>query len=71
MGDRLVIGVLKGYDQLMNLVLDEATEYTKDLNDKMLNDNTRKLGFTVIRGTALVSLSPVDNSEVIYIQNTD
>ena len=24
-----VIGVLKGYDQLLNLVLDEATEYLR------------------------------------------
>lgn len=71
MGGRLVVGVLKGYDQLMNLVLDEAIEYLKNANDEISKDKTRELGFTVIRGTILVSISPVEGSEVIYVQTSE
>lgn len=64
-------GILKGYDQLMNLVLDETVEYMRCAagdTGATSRDRTRKLGFTVIRGTILVSISPVDGSEVIYVQ---
>lgn len=71
MGGRLVVGVLKGYDQLMNLVLDEAIEHLKNANDEISKDKTRELGFTVIRGTILVSISPVEGSEVIYVQTSE
>lgn len=71
MGGRLVVGVLKGHDQLMNLVLDETVEYMKNANDEISQDRTRNLGFTVIRGTILVSISPVEGSEVIYMQTTE
>ncbi|CAB4254201.1 similar to Saccharomyces cerevisiae YNL147W LSM7 Lsm (Like Sm) protein [Maudiozyma barnettii] len=70
MGGRLVVGVLKGHDQLMNLVLDETVEYMKNANDEVSKDKTRELGFTVIRGTILVSISPVEGSEVIYVQTS-
>ncbi|CCK71777.1 Sm-like protein LSM7 KNAG_0H03630 [Huiozyma naganishii CBS 8797] len=70
MGDKLVVGVLKGYDQLMNLVLDETAEYLKDANDEISRDKTRDLGFTVIRGNILVSISPLEGSEVIYMQSS-
>lgn len=71
MGGRLVVGVLKGYDQLMNLVLDEAIEYMKDSNDEVSKDKTRSLGFTVIRGNILASISPMEGSEIIYMQTSD
>ncbi|EDO18572.1 hypothetical protein Kpol_1048p2 [Vanderwaltozyma polyspora DSM 70294] len=73
MGGRLVTGVLKGYDPLMTLVLDETVEYLRDLEDSsiILKDQTRDLGLTVIRGTVLLSLSPVDGSETIYLQMED
>ncbi|KAK2747746.1 Sm-like protein lsm7 [Myotisia sp. PD_48] len=61
-GGREVTGVLKGYDQLMNLVLDDVKERMRDENDKM---TTRNLGLIVARGTLLVLLSPVDGSEEI------
>lgn len=70
MGGRLVVGVLKGYDQLMNLVLDETIEYMRDSNDKNSKDKTRSLGFTVIRGNILASINPMDGSEIIYMQNS-
>ncbi|KAL2269394.1 hypothetical protein VTJ83DRAFT_1578 [Remersonia thermophila] len=61
-GGREVTGVLKGYDALMNLVLDDVEE---TLRDDEGNEVTRPLGLVVVRGTLLVMLSPVDGSEVI------
>ncbi|KAF2641926.1 U6 snRNA-associated Sm-like protein LSm7 [Massarina eburnea CBS 473.64] len=61
-GGREVIGTLKGYDQLMNLVLDEVKEA---MADEEGNVRHRKLGLIVARGTLLVVISPVDGSEEI------
>ncbi|KAK3311481.1 uncharacterized protein B0T15DRAFT_521591 [Chaetomium strumarium] len=61
-GGREATGILKGYDALMNLVLDEVEEL---LRDDEGNEMTRPLGLVVVRGTLLVMVSPVDGSEVI------
>ncbi|KAK3943982.1 hypothetical protein QBC46DRAFT_253014 [Diplogelasinospora grovesii] len=61
-GGREVTGTLKGYDALMNLVLDETQEF---LRDDQGNEKTRPLGLAVIRGTLFVVISPVDGSEEI------
>ncbi|KAF4550635.1 U6 snRNA-associated Sm-like protein LSm7-like protein [Elsinoe fawcettii] len=61
-GGREVVGTLKGYDQLMNLVLDEVKEVTRDDEG---NTSTRPLGLLVARGTMLVLISPLDGSEEI------
>lgn len=58
----LATGILKGYDQLMNLVLDEVKETMRDDEGK---ETTRDLGLTVARGTMIVLISPVDGSEEI------
>ena len=60
--DGTVTGTLKGYDQLMNLVLDDVKEV---LRDDEGNSSTRPLGLIVARGTLLVLISPVDGSEEI------
>lgn len=52
-----VIGTLRGYDQLVNLVLDNARE----TNIK----TERQLGTTVCRGTAVVMVCPEDGLEEI------
>ncbi|WEW54767.1 U6 snRNP-associated protein Lsm7 [Emydomyces testavorans] len=57
-----VTGTLKGYDQLMNLVLDDVKEIMRDDEG---NETTRSLGLIVARGTLLVLISPVDGSEEI------
>ena len=44
--ERRVIGILKGYDPFMNVVLDEA-EWIKS------KDQTQKLGTIVIRGNSI------------------
>ncbi|KUI72698.1 U6 snRNA-associated Sm-like protein LSm7 [Cytospora mali] len=61
-GGREVTGVLKGYDPLMNLVLDEVKETMRDDEGK---ETTRDLGLTVARGTMIVLISPIDGSEEI------
>ncbi|KAL9116244.1 MAG: hypothetical protein Q9227_000615 [Pyrenula ochraceoflavens] len=61
-GGREVVGTLKGYDQLMNLVLDDVKETMRDDEG---NESSRSLGLVVARGTLLVLISPVDGSEEI------
>ncbi|KAF9617636.1 hypothetical protein IFM89_037699 [Coptis chinensis] len=59
-------GTLKGYDQLLNLVLDEAVEFLRDPDDPLKNtDQTRRLGLIVCRGTAVMLVSPTDGTDEI------
>lgn len=73
-----VMGTLKGYDQLMNLVLDDVQETLRGISprkrtllvlirstDDEGNESSRNLGLIVARGTLLVLISPVDGSEEI------
>ncbi|KAK9803430.1 hypothetical protein WJX72_012170 [[Myrmecia] bisecta] len=65
-GGREVQGVLKGYDQLLNLVMDETIEYLRDPEDPLrLTDQTRTLGLIVCRGTAVMMVSPTTGTEEI------
>ncbi|PSC70391.1 sm LSM7 [Micractinium conductrix] len=65
-GGREVVGVLKGYDQLLNLVLDEAVEYLRDPEDPMrVTDTTRPLGLIVARGTSVMLVVPTSGTEEI------
>ncbi|KAF7300253.1 Sm domain-containing protein [Mycena kentingensis (nom. inval.)] len=59
-GGREVQGVLKGYDQLLNLVLDDVEEQMQEPEP-----HTRQLGLAVLRGPTITLLSPVDGSEEI------
>ncbi|TEY56600.1 hypothetical protein BOTCAL_0224g00170 [Botryotinia calthae] len=61
-GGRHVKGTLKGYDALMNLVLDDVEE---KLTDDEGTEAWRSLGLVVARGTLLIGISPVDGSEEI------
>lgn len=70
-GGREVAGTLKGYDQLMNLVLDDVREM---MRDDAGNETTRSLGLVVARGTLLVLISPADGAEEIanpFVQRED
>ncbi|EIE20851.1 U6 snRNA-associated Sm-like protein LSm7 [Coccomyxa subellipsoidea C-169] len=63
-GGREVEGTLKGYDQLLNLVLDETVEYLRDKEDMLRTTNeTRHLGLVVCRGTAVMMVSPTAGTE--------
>ncbi|KAH7882222.1 U6 snRNA-associated Sm-like protein LSm7 [Phlebopus sp. FC_14] len=59
-GGREVTGILKGYDQLLNLVLDEVEEENNEAEPQK-----RTLGLVVLRGPTITLLSPVDGSEEI------
>ena len=56
----------KGFDQLLNIVLDSTIEYMRDPDDpyKMTNE-TRALGLVVCRGTSVILISPQDGMEEI------
>ncbi|KAK2996178.1 hypothetical protein RJ639_029444 [Escallonia herrerae] len=61
-----VTGMLKGYDQLLNLVLDEAVEFLRDADDPLkTTDQTRRLGLIVCRDKAVMLVSPTDGTEQI------
>ncbi|KAF9208913.1 Sm-like protein lsm7 [Haplosporangium sp. Z 27] len=61
-GGREVVGTLKGYDPLLNLVLDETEEYLRDPEDGRLLDQKRTLGLIVCRGPAVILISPMDGT---------
>ncbi len=50
-GGREVRGVLRSFDQHLNLVLDDAEE--------LRESKTRKLGLIIVRGDNVVLISPV------------
>ncbi|VDK71345.1 unnamed protein product [Onchocerca ochengi] len=59
-------GILKGYDALINLVLDNAVEYVRDTEDpQKVTEETRQLGLIVARGTAITVVAPNDGIEQI------
>jgi len=61
-----VTGTLKGFDQLLNLVLDECLEYLRDPEDPLkITDQTRNLGLIVCRGTSVMVVSGLDGMEEI------
>ncbi|KAF8658434.1 hypothetical protein AX16_001985 [Volvariella volvacea WC 439] len=59
-GGREVTGLLKGYDQLLNLVLDDVQEVLS-----LPTPHIRTLGLVVLRGPLITIISPVDGSEEI------
>ncbi len=50
-GNRIFRGILKGYDQHLNLVIADTEELS---NDEVI----RKMGYTVIRGANVVYVAP-------------
>ena len=65
-GGRDVVGTLKGYDQLLNLVLDDCVESVQDPADPFKpTEEKRTLGLVVCRGTQVILISPLDGSEEI------
>ncbi|XP_016928921.1 U6 snRNA-associated Sm-like protein LSm7 [Drosophila suzukii] len=65
-GGREASGILKGYDALLNLVLDNTVEYLRDSDEPYkLTETNRSLGLVVCRGTALVLICPQDGVESI------
>ena len=66
------MGVLKSFDGLQNIVLDETIEYLRDPSDLgALTDTTRFLGLVVVRGTAIAVVGPEDGFSSIANPFTD
>lgn len=57
-GGREASGKLKGYDHLLNLVLDDCVEYLRDSETYKISESTRTLGLTVCRGPAVTVICP-------------
>ena len=65
-GGREASGVLKGFDPLLNLVLDSTIEYLRDPDDPFkLTDDTRQLGLVVCRGPNVTLICPQEGMEPI------
>ncbi|XP_074661338.1 U6 snRNA-associated Sm-like protein LSm7 [Tubulanus polymorphus] len=65
-GGREAGGLLKGFDPLLNLVLDDTVEFLRDPDDPYkLTQHTRPLGLVVCRGTSVVLICPSDGMEAI------
>jgi len=66
LGGRELRGLLRGYDELVNLVLDECEEYIRSADDpERVTGRTRHLGLVVIRGTQVSLVSPEEGTEEI------
>ncbi|KAJ3046768.1 hypothetical protein HK097_000530 [Rhizophlyctis rosea] len=52
-GNRKVVGVLRGYDPFMNLVLEDAVEYVSE-------EDRRPIGQAVIRGNSVTVMEALD-----------
>ncbi|ORY51506.1 U6 snRNA-associated Sm-like protein LSm7, partial [Rhizoclosmatium globosum] len=62
---REVTGILKGFDPLLNLVLDETEEQMYSNGQAPGTLSTRQLGLVVTRGTSVILIAPVDGTEEI------
>ena len=58
----IVNGILRGFDQLLNVVLDDTIETVRRLDEPEV---TRQLGLIVARGPNIVSIAPEDGIEEI------
>ena len=62
MGGRQVTGILKGFDPLLNLVLDHSVETIRRFDEP---ETSRSLGLLVCRGPSVLVISPSDGSAEI------
>eukprot|EP01125_Pyxidicula_operculata_P001811 TRINITY_DN11656_c0_g1_i1.p1 TRINITY_DN11656_c0_g1~~TRINITY_DN11656_c0_g1_i1.p1 ORF type:complete len:127 (+),score=18.74 TRINITY_DN11656_c0_g1_i1:44-382(+) len=62
-GGRQVKGILRGYDTLVNMVLEDTIEYIRSPNDPYtLTEQTRQLGVSVCRGNAIMCVYPAEGT---------
>jgi U6 snRNA-associated Sm-like protein LSm7 len=60
-GGREVTGTLRGYDQLVNIVLDDTVEHLRDpARPEVVTNKTRHLGLVVCRGNSVTLVCPAD-----------
>ena len=53
-GGREIVGILKGYDQVSNLVLDKVWEIFRDIDGQ--EASRRELGIIIVRGPNVISI---------------
>ena len=61
----IVVGMLKGWDPLLNLVVDSSEETVKGILGNAHDETTRELGLIVCRGTMVLMVCPMDGTEEI------
>eukprot|EP01057_Protomagalhaensia_wolfi_P000331 Protomagalhaensia_wolfi_Nauph_80__330@NODE_1184_length_1671_cov_149_034926_g908_i0_p4_GENE_NODE_1184_length_1671_cov_149_034926_g908_i0NODE_1184_length_1671_cov_149_034926_g908_i0_p4_ORF_typecomplete_len112_score11_72LSM/PF01423_22/2_6e16Hfq/PF17209_3/0_006DUF150_C/PF17384_2/0_02_NODE_1184_length_1671_cov_149_034926_g908_i022336 len=64
LGGRQISGVLKGFDDIVNLVLDDSKETLLNTKGEP-TDRLRYLGLVVVRGTGVVMICTEDGFEEI------
>jgi len=52
-GGRNIVGILRGFDPFMNLVIDETIEETKE-------GNRNNIGMVVVRGNSIIMLEALE-----------
>nr|CAD7437780.1 unnamed protein product [Timema bartmani] len=62
-GGRHVVGILRGFDPFMNLVVDETIENCKD-------GTQNNVGMVVIRGNSIIMLEALDREVVLHISHS-
>ncbi|VDN57733.1 unnamed protein product [Dracunculus medinensis] len=55
-GNRMISGILRGFDPFMNIVVEGAVEHTKDSGD-------REIGMVVVRGNSIAIMEPKERLE--------
>lgn len=53
-GNRLITGVLRGYDPFMNLVIDEASEHVKG------STQMNPIAMVVVRGNSVIMIEALE-----------
>ena len=65
-GGREVVGVLRGFDPMVNIVIDDSIEYLRSDGDEYkANGKTRDLGRVVCRGNNVTMCAPEEGYEAI------
>ncbi|KYQ88921.1 LSM domain-containing protein [Tieghemostelium lacteum] len=65
-GGREVQGILKGYDQLVNITLDRTEEFIRDPQDPLtVTEQKRYLGLVVCRGSSVMMVCPTEGCQQI------
>ncbi|KAL4490420.1 hypothetical protein ABPG72_002630 [Tetrahymena utriculariae] len=65
-GGREVTGVLKSFDNQLNMILDDCIETIRDKSDPyLMTDQKRKLNLVVVRGTLVSTIFPMSGTEII------
>jgi U6 snRNA-associated Sm-like protein LSm7 len=65
-GGREVVGILRGFDPMVNIVIDDSVEFLRSDNDPYkASGKTRKLGRVVCRGNNVTMCAPEEGYESI------